>query len=110
MSKKAVTKEILRHALSERDRHIKIIFNFSEFLKSLDKEKGNEAMISMLVRFSIETIQATRGSMILFDLSQTSFRYSNTFIYREGYILPENFEVKFDLFYYILAIIALIPM
>lgn len=66
-----------------RTRSLKILRNLSEFLKILDINES-EILKSMLVKFSIEAVEADRGALLVFDPVHRQLRYHCCYVYRDN--------------------------
>ena len=64
--------------LIKKDRALKIIKEMSEFLRILDLRES-EILKTMIVRFAIESIEASQGSLIV--AHNNILRYQDTFVY-----------------------------
>lgn len=74
----------------KRDRAIKIIKELSDFLRILDLRES-EILKTMVVRFAIESIEASQGSLLLYDNDRNVLRYQDTYIYENNKIILENY-------------------
>lgn len=74
----------------KRDRAVKIIKELSEFLRILDLREGN-ILKTMIVRFAIESIEASQGSLLGYDTNKNILRYEDTYIYENNKIILENY-------------------
>lgn len=87
----------------KRDRAIKIIKEFSEFLRILDIQES-EILKTMILRFAIESVEASVGSLVVRDENNEELlRYAQTFVYEKGQLLLEDFsnqlsQVKFSIY------------
>jgi diguanylate cyclase (GGDEF)-like protein len=70
----------LQYLFVKKDRAIKIIKEMSEFLRILDLRES-EILKTMIVRFAIESVEASQGSLIVFDEEKKILRYQNTYVY-----------------------------
>jgi diguanylate cyclase (GGDEF)-like protein len=70
----------LQNKYIKKDRAIKIIKEMSEFLRILDLRES-EILKTMIVRFAIESVEASQGSLIVFDEEKNILRYQNTYVY-----------------------------
>ncbi len=64
----------------KKDRAIKIIKEMSEFLRILDLRES-EILKTMIVRFAIESVEASQGSLIVYDVRQGVLKYQDTYVY-----------------------------
>ncbi len=64
----------------KKDRALKIIKEMSEFLRILDIRES-EILKTMIVRFAIESVEASAGSLLVFDENKNILKYQNTFVY-----------------------------
>ncbi len=74
----------------KRDRAIKIIRELSEFLRILDLRES-DILKTMIVRFAIESIEASQGSLLVYDNERNVLRYQDTYIYEDNKIILENY-------------------
>ncbi len=72
----------IEYELGRRIRSLKILRNLSEFLKILDVNEG-DILKSMLVKFAIESIEADRGALLVFDPVHRQLRYHVCYVYRD---------------------------
>ncbi len=70
----------LQYLFVKKDRAIKIIKEMSEFLRILDLRES-EILKTMIVRFAIESVEASQGSLIVYDEEKKVLRYQNTYVY-----------------------------
>ncbi len=70
----------LQYLYVKKDRAIKIIKEMSEFLRILDLRES-EILKTMIVRFAIESVEASQGSLIVFDEEKKILKYQNTYVY-----------------------------
>jgi len=64
----------------KKDRALRIIKEMSEFLRILDIRES-EILKTMIVRFAIEAVEASGGSLVVYDDKRNILKYQNTFIY-----------------------------
>lgn len=64
----------------KKDRALKIIKEMSEFLRILDLRES-EILKTMIVRFAIESVEASQGSLLVWDEVKSALKYQNTFLY-----------------------------
>ena len=64
----------------KKDRAIKIIKEMSEFLRILDLRES-EILKTMIVRFAIESVEASQGSLIVYDKNSNTLKYQDTYVY-----------------------------
>lgn len=64
----------------KKDRAIKIIKEMSEFLRILDLRES-EILKTMIVRFAIESVEASQGSLIVYEKSSNVLKYQDTYVY-----------------------------
>ncbi|MCX7821698.1 MAG: sensor domain-containing diguanylate cyclase [Brevinematales bacterium] len=64
----------------KKDRALKIIKEMSEFLRILDIRES-DILKTMIVRFAIESVEASAGSLIVYDNDKNILTYQNTFVY-----------------------------
>lgn len=64
----------------KKDRAIKIIKEMSEFLRILDLRES-EILKTMIVRFAIESVEASQGSLIVYEKSNNVLKYQDTYVY-----------------------------
>lgn len=74
----------------KRDRATKIIKELSEFLRILDLRES-DILKTMIVRFAIESVEASQGSLLLYDEENNVLRYQDTYIYEDNKIILENY-------------------
>ncbi len=70
----------LEYLFVKKDRAIKIIKEMSEFLRILDLRES-EILKTMIVRFAIESVEASQGSLIVYDEENKVLKYQNTYVY-----------------------------
>jgi len=70
----------LRYLYVKKDRAIKIIKEMSECLRILDLRES-DILKTMIVRFAIESVEASQGSLIVFDETNKILQYQNTYVY-----------------------------
>lgn len=70
----------LKRSFVKRDRAIKIIKEMSEFLRILDLRES-AILKTMIVRFAIESVEASHGSLIVYDPEKNKLRYQDTYVY-----------------------------
>lgn len=75
---------------TQRDRAIKIIKELSEFLLILDLREI-DILKTMVVRFAIESIEASQGSLLIYDTEKNYLKYQDTYIYENNRIILENY-------------------
>ncbi len=75
----------------QKDRAIKIIKELSEFLRMLDLRES-DILKTMLVRFAIESVEATAGSLFIFDENKNELICQDTYVYENNRILLEDFS------------------
>jgi diguanylate cyclase (GGDEF)-like protein len=82
----------------KRDRAVKILKELSEFLKILDMRESN-ILHTMIVRFAIESVEASLGSLLVYDNERNVLRYQDTYRYENNKIILENYgELLHDIF------------
>jgi diguanylate cyclase (GGDEF)-like protein len=64
----------------KKDRALRIIKEMSEFLRILDIRES-DILKTMIVRFAIEAVEASGGSLVVYDDKRNILKYQNTFIY-----------------------------
>lgn len=74
----------------KRDRAVKIIRELSEFLRILDLRES-EILKTMIVRFAIESVEASQGSLLHYDKEKNVLNYQDTYIYENNKIILENY-------------------
>ncbi|OHD57332.1 MAG: hypothetical protein A2Y33_07560 [Spirochaetes bacterium GWF1_51_8] len=74
----------------KRDRAVKILKELSEFLKILDMRESN-ILHTMIVRFAIESVEASLGSLLVYDNERNILRYQDTYRYENNKIILENY-------------------
>ncbi|MEJ5284840.1 MAG: diguanylate cyclase [Brevinematales bacterium] len=67
-------------AYHKKDRALKIVKEMSEFLRILDIRES-DILKTMIVRFAIESVEASAGSLIVYDNEKNLLTYQNTFVY-----------------------------
>ena len=73
-------KNSLSYQFIKKDRAIKIIKEMSEFLRVLDLRES-EILKTMIVRFAIESVEASQGYLIVFDPEKNVLKYQDTYVY-----------------------------
>lgn len=74
----------------KKDRAIKIIKEMSEFLRILTLQES-DILKTMIVRFAIESIEASQGSLLVRDAESNVLRYQDTYLYENNRIILESF-------------------
>lgn len=72
--------QLYESLFTKKDRAIKIIKEMSEFLQVLDLRES-EILKTMIVRFAIESIEASQGALVVFDKAIGVLKYQDTFVY-----------------------------
>ncbi len=70
----------LDYQFIKKDRAIKIIKEMSDFLRVLDLRES-EILKTMIVRFAIESVEASQGSLIVYDKALNVLKYQDTYVY-----------------------------
>jgi len=74
----------------KRDRALKIIKEMSEFLRILDLQE-TEILKTMIVRFAIESVEASQGALIVYDRDKNILNYQDMYVYENNRIMLESF-------------------
>jgi diguanylate cyclase (GGDEF)-like protein len=74
----------------KKDRAVKIIKEMSEFLRILTLQES-DILKTMIVRFAIESIEASQGSLLVRDPDSSLLRYQDTYLYENNRIILESF-------------------
>ncbi len=90
MKTKKSTRPAYKQRFVQRDRAIKIIKELSEFLLILDLREIN-ILKTMIVRFAIESIEASQGSLLIYDTEHNYLKYQDTYMYENNRIILENY-------------------
>lgn len=85
----------LEERYKAKHRSLIIIRDLADFLRlPLDHKQKTEILDVMLVRFTIEATQASRGSIIKVDRRRNLLQYSHTFTYHDGRLDLTNYGDK----------------
>lgn len=74
----------------KRDRALKIIKEMSEFLRILDLQE-TDILKTMIVRFAIESVEASQGALIIYDKEKNRLSYQDMYVYENNRIMLESF-------------------
>ncbi len=74
----------------KRDRALKIIKEMSEFLRILDLQE-TEILKTMIVRFAIESVEASQGALVVYDRDKNILNYQDMYVYENNRIMLESF-------------------
>ncbi|MCX7883262.1 MAG: sensor domain-containing diguanylate cyclase [Brevinematales bacterium] len=74
----------------KRDRALKIIKEMSEFLRILDLQE-TEILKTMIVRFAIESVEASQGALVVYDKDKNVLNYQDMYVYENNRIMLESF-------------------
>ncbi len=74
----------------KRDRALKIIKEMSEFLRILDLQE-TEILKTMIVRFAIESVEASQGALITYDKNKNVLNYQDMYVYENNRIMLESY-------------------
>ena len=77
----------------KKDRALKITKELSEFLRILALNE-TDILKTMIVRFAIESIEASMGSLLEYDKNANVLRYQDTYLYEDNKIILENYGEK----------------
>ena len=89
-SKQELSRPNYKAQFIKRDKAIKMIKELSEFLRILDLRESH-ILKTMVVRFAIESVEASQGSLLLYDNEKNVLRYQDTYIYENNKIILENY-------------------
>lgn len=74
----------------KKDRSFKIIKEMSEFLRILTLRES-DILKTMIVRFAIESIEASQGSLLVYDAENNYLKYQDTYLYENNRIILESY-------------------
>ncbi len=92
-SNKTSTRVNYKTKFVKKDRALKIIKELSEFLRILALNE-TDILKTMIVRFAIESIEASMGSLLEYDSDTNVLRYQDTYLYENNKIILENYGEK----------------
>jgi diguanylate cyclase (GGDEF)-like protein len=78
--RRTYTLKELSNLYTKKDRAVKIIKEMSEFLRVLDLRES-DILKTMIVRFAIESVEASQGSLIVYDSVENVLKYQDTYVY-----------------------------
>ncbi len=92
-SQKPVSKPNYKTKFVKKDRALKIMKELSEFLRILALNE-TDILKTMIVRFAIESIEASMGSLLEYDQEANVLKYQDTYLYENNKIILENYGEK----------------